>query len=95
MKFTDLVFDDCYDGVQAKPTFQNGYGASVIRHSSSRGSDRGLYEIAVLHNDRLTYDTPVTDDVLGYLTEADVDRVLGEIEALPPRAEQLTHASEE
>lgn len=61
--------------------FANGYGASVV--SDGYGSRQGLYELAVLDSDgRLTYDTPIADDVLGFLTEEDVEEILAKIEAL-------------
>jgi hypothetical protein len=67
--------------------FANGYGASVI--TDGYGKDRGLLELAVVkfyHGDKfhLNYETPITDDVLGYLTQEDVDDVLAQIEALDP-----------
>lgn len=31
----------------------------------------------------LDYTTPITDDVLGYLSEAEANKVLSDIEALP------------
>lgn len=73
-------------GIQARYVFPNGYGVSVIRGLGSYGNERGLYELAVCvgPNQHLCYDTPITDDVLGYLTEDDVTRLLGEVEALPP-----------
>lgn len=78
------------DGVQARVFFENGYGASVIRSPFSYGGSDGLYELAVLAGDekrsQLTYDTPITDDVLGHLTPAAVTEILGWIEALPARA---------
>lgn len=67
--------------------FPNGYGASVIRHWGSYGYTEGLYELAVLQGNaqkaRLTYDTPITDDVIGHLTPADVELLLERIKALP------------
>lgn len=75
-----------YDGIQHRYRFPNGYGASVVRHYGSYGSDQGLWELAVTVNaedDRLTYATPITDDVLGRLTEADVASTLNAIAALP------------
>ncbi len=87
--FTDLVFHPRprFAGVQARHTFPNGYEVSVIRGEGTYGGDEGLYELAVGHGGRLVYDTPVTSDVLGYLTEDDVTRHLAEVEALPPREE--------
>jgi len=48
----------------------NGYGASIVQHSFSYGHEEGLWELAVLDKDgKLDYTTPITADVLGYLTE--------------------------
>jgi hypothetical protein len=84
MKFEDLKFETRKDGVYCRAKFDNGYGASVVSHAMSYGGTKGLYEIAVLEGDSITYDTPVTNDVLGWLKPADVERVLGEIQSLPP-----------
>ena len=64
--------------------FDNGYGASVIDYGY--GSSQGLKELAVLHsnNNELCYATPITDDVIGYLTDDDLADVLTRIEALKP-----------
>ena len=68
---------------QAIVEYPNGYGASVIIGDPSYGGHIGLYEIAVLDKDgHLTYDTPITDDVIGYLTEADVSEILVKIKNL-------------
>lgn len=73
-------------GVQKLYKFPNGYGASVVQHSFSYGKDRGLWELAVIkwkgEGFDLVYDTHITDDVLGYLTESDVIKTLGEIKEL-------------
>ena len=83
----DIAADACNSllgGVQWVFRFVNGYGASVVRHSGSYGSAQGLWELAVRDsNDRLTYDTPITDDVLGRLTEQDVASALSAIARLP------------
>lgn len=93
-KFEDLDFQPHrggMDGVQAKTFFENGYGASVIRTSFSYGGNEGLYELAVLKgtakSSTLCYATPVTENAEGYLKEADVTRLLGEISALPEASE--------
>lgn len=80
------------DGEQKLYRFDNNYGASVVRHSFSYGSEEGLWELAVLIFDtganwNLTYDTPVTSDVLGHLTNDDVEATLAKIEALPNASE--------
>lgn len=74
--------------------FPNGYGASVVRFvlsggfGGSYGGDAGLWELGVLNPEgRLAYDTPITDDVLGHLTEDDVAEALDKIAALPVPAE--------
>jgi hypothetical protein len=70
-------------GVQARITFENGYGASVVKTPHSYGGDKGLYELAVLGTDgHLTYDTPITSDVIGYLRDIDVTDVMEKIQQL-------------
>lgn len=70
--------------------FKNGYGASIVRGVHSYGGKDGLFEIAVLDDEgNLVYDTPVTDDVLGYLDGDGVAEVLEEIMILPSLQEQI------
>jgi hypothetical protein len=88
MKFTDLEFEPHPDfkGVQAVKFFDNGYGVSVIMSPYSYGGPDGLYEIAVLQGLEekweICYDTPITDDVMGYLTREDVETVLNQVKEL-------------
>lgn len=63
--------------------FKNGYGASVLRSSYSFGGDRGLFELAVLKDGDICYNTPITNDVIGYLTADEVTEYLQQIEKLP------------
>ena len=72
--------------------FPNGYGASVVRNRMSYGDDRGLYEVGVITYDRakpsdwdLTYDTPITDNMLGWQSVEDVAEVLLRISRLASR----------
>ena len=65
--------------------FANGYSASVIQTPFSYGGNEGLWELAVKHGKYIVYDTPITDDVIGHLTEEQVDALLCAIEVLPPR----------
>ena len=61
-----------YDGYAYRVVYPNGYGASIVKHYGSYGHDDDLWEVGVLRDDTLCYDTDITDDVLGYLTEAEV-----------------------
>ncbi len=61
-------------GHRYKVTYPNGYGASIIKHNGSYGREDDLWELAVLKDGGLCYDTDITDDVLGYLTE---EKVIG------------------
>lgn len=84
-EFKDLEFKDLpdYRGIQCRIQFENGFGASVIRHEHTYGGKDGLYELAVLDTEgEITYDTSVTDDVVGYLTEDGVTTLLAEIQNL-------------
>jgi hypothetical protein len=65
--------------------FENGYGASIISHVWSHGGDRGLFEVAVIYDEIIVYDTPVTKDTIGHLDFAGVAGILKDIEELPPR----------
>jgi hypothetical protein len=84
--FKDLEFKphpNHMGGVQAIAEFDNGFGASIVKTPYTYGGKDGLYELAVLNTDgHLTYDTPITNDVLGYLTEQDVTEVLIKIQQL-------------
>lgn len=82
--FKDLRFNEHpLGGVQVRVQFLNGFGASIVRHEYSYGGNKGLYELAVLDQDgHITYDTLVTNDVLGYLSEADVTDSLQKIQSL-------------
>ena len=87
MKFSELQFtNEIHDGFGARVFFENGFGASVVSHKYSYGGPDGLYELAVIKGDendwKLTYDTPITSDVLGHLTEEEVESYLNQIEAL-------------
>ena len=70
-------------GKQYVVQFLNGYGASIVQGPHTYGGDKGLYELAVLGaNGEITYDTPITNDVLGYLTEEEVEKTLFDIKNL-------------
>jgi len=67
-----------HNGYQLLFNFPNNYTASVVEHDYSNG-----LEIAVLDsNGTITYDTPITDDTLGYLTDDQANDILGKISRL-------------
>lgn len=88
----------CASNEQCVYRFPNNYGASVVRrtHQMKRfpgpvtgtyGADKGLWELAVIRFQEdgqweITYKTKITCDVLGWLSEAEVDEVLGKIRKL-------------
>lgn len=85
--FNDLKFDREVNPLgsfmdRASLQFPNGYGISVIRGTYSYGGDEGLYECAVLKDDKLYYDSPITDDVIGYCDEDEVTEVMKQIQEL-------------
>jgi hypothetical protein len=84
--FKDLEFNNHpnWDGVQARMDFDNNYGVSVIKASGSYGGSQGLYELAVMYEGDLCYNTDVTDDVLGWLSEEDVTEAMEKVQKLKP-----------
>jgi hypothetical protein len=83
--FEDLKFEQWPDmgGIFCRIQFENGFGASIVKHKYSYGGEKGLYELAVIDSEgQLTYETTITDDVLGYLSEEDVTKLLEQIQKL-------------
>lgn len=77
-------------GTQTIYKFPNGYGASVICGGLyTFGDDEHPYELAVIkfRTDKdgfdLCYDTPITDDVIGYQTGEQIIQLLMQIKDLP------------
>ena len=86
-KFENLEFDKLTDpfmsGVRSRMMFENGFGVSVVSHTYSYGGKDGLFEIAVLDGDGdLTYNTPVTNDVVGYLNPDEVTEIMEQVQNL-------------
>ena len=86
-KFEDLEFDKLTDpfmsGVRSRMMFENGFGVSVVSHTYSYGGKDGLFEVAVLDKDGdLTYNTAVTNDVIGYLKPEEVTEIMEQVQNL-------------
>lgn len=78
--------------------FPNGYGADISRAKSTMPflgreyltyTDANTWELAVIRFNsedntdyNLVYNTPITDDVLGYLPDSEVNEILSQIEKL-------------
>lgn len=66
--------------------FPNGYGFSLVKGDRIHFPQplHDSWEIAVMKNGMLVYDTPVTNDVISYLSEDEAMSVINEIAQLPP-----------
>ena len=90
MKLSDLDFKQHSNSygfsTRALVFFDNGFGASVITGEHAYSDDDHPYELAVMKGNAekhsLTYETSVTDDVIGYLDEKAVSETLRAIEEL-------------
>ena len=82
LKFVDVVV--LYNpGIRSRMMFENGYGVSVVSTKMSYGGKQGLYEVAILNSDgEITYDTPITDDVVGWLTKDGVTDIMAQVQNL-------------
>ena len=83
--FNDLEFRQSYAGGEiSRLFFDNGYGVSVVRGPFTYGGPEGLFELAILdaQTQELVFNTPITDDVIGHLTEEGVTQLMTEIQLL-------------
>lgn len=78
--FTDWVEDS--GALYYKVYYPNGYGASIIKARLSVGGRSDCWELAVLKDKKLCYDTPITDDVCGALDDEQVCSYCQEIKNL-------------
>lgn len=82
------------EGLHGLIFFENGYGVSVVRYKATYGvnnyssytSNDSEWEVAVIYgnekNWEISYNTDITDDVLGHLTEGEVDWVMLQVQQL-------------
>ena len=84
--FKDIIFktnpmgDDF--GITSRTQFDNGYEVSVVKSEYTYGGKDGLYELAIFKDGEITYATPITDDVIGYLRPEDVTDVMAKVQQL-------------
>ena len=81
--FKPKEVNNYYNGIQKIYQFENGQGASVVKHDGSYGNKAGLWELAVLDAEgNLDYNTRITGDVIGHQTEEQIQVLLTEISEL-------------
>jgi hypothetical protein len=79
MNFQDLDFyRHPYFGFQAVCKFENSYGLSILPES-----DGATYEVAVMRNGEICYDSGLTEDVFRYLTRDSVNDLFNLVQTLP------------
>ena len=66
----------------AKMNFKNGYGVSVLCGTDYYSNGIDTYEVAVLKNGLLCYDTYIAKDVLPYKRIEEVNGIMRKIQAL-------------
>lgn len=93
-EFNDLKFMPHRngDGKQARIFFDNGYGVSVVRFKigsfgyGSYTDNEDEWELAILYGSetesQITYNTPITDDVIGHLNDEDVTEIMIKVQKL-------------
>lgn len=92
--FNDLMFKNHPNGMggfQARMDFENGFGVSVVcglhlystpRANLYAASMYEAYEVAIMEDGHLTYDTPITDDVIGYASPEEVTSIMERVQNL-------------
>ena len=95
--FKDLVFEShsIGRGQHAVLEFDNGYGVSVLLGDMFYSNGVDTYELGVLANGYLCYETPITDDVLGRVTEEEITKIMKELqsyESIKPKPQMKVFA---
>jgi len=67
---------------RARIDFDNEYSISVIYGGGAYGDRENPYECAIWKNNKLCYDTNITDDVIGYCNEKKVTKIMKQIQKL-------------
>ena len=87
MNFKEFFSRPLHSGIQYLEFFPNGYGVSIVNHELSYKGNSGNWELAVVIGNtekfELTYDTPITDNVLGSLSENEVNDICIKVSELP------------
>ena len=76
-KHSNLNFD-----THATMNFCNKYGVSVISGEYAYTNEKYMYEVAILKDGRITYESGITDDVIGYCDEKKVTDIMKKVQEL-------------
>lgn len=68
-----------WGGFQYEFAFDNKYGVRVLKHDESFGNVCDLFEIEILFEGKMTYDTIIEQGYVGWLTNEDVIDFLEQI----------------
>lgn len=93
-EYEGYIFHSCFEqgGHRTVYEFPNGYGASVINHLWSQGTELAVLEFdnhsyRLNHSYKLNHTTPITDDVVGYIKDKEeLAKLLDRIKQLEARA---------
>ena len=86
--FKDLKFKEhnlsmiCKGAKHAEMNFENGFGVSVVIGSCFYSNGVNSYEVAVLKNGNLCYDSGLTKDVFGWLSASEVSDLMKKVQLL-------------
>ena len=62
--------------------FENGYSVSVIFGEQFCSNGIDTYEVAIIKDNHVCFDTPLTDNVLAYQTEDEVTEIMRKVQEL-------------
>ena len=79
------MYEERKNSTQALMKFKNGYSVSVVCGGCFYSNGIDTYEVAVMYNGSICYDTPITSNVIPYQTADEVTEIMKEIQELKER----------
>lgn len=95
LKFRDLEFKSQPfneidpTAIQAIINFDNGYGVSVVRGKYFYCNDN-TYEVAILKDGDLCFDTPIASSVLAYRTKDQITKIMKKLQTYKKDSKNTT-----
>jgi len=80
---TESKIESFKEAKHAVENFDNNYGVSVLFGSCFYSNGIDTYEVAILFDGALTYNTEITSDVIGHLSEDEVTEIMEMVQSLP------------